>query len=312
MIGFLYNWVPTTPTSTVSTPSITINGGASTTNDQLVNLTIAANNCSEIMLSNNADFTNAVWEHFVSPTRWILGDGNGVKTVYGKCRAGSAVSGVGSASITLAIPANAVTVSLRPSPAISIASGEGALLSIAPNLITIPDKGDIVVVLTAHPNGVAYGARGKISYPVDSLELAKVEYGTGWVPAYGANANLEDAVYGTMVKSAYLPGGFSTPKHFATLTFHARNAGTGRIDIATRNQRVIPGIAQTAGTGVVGNDVGRTEYLLANILSVAGEGDYSAFLVLLGLLVILYMIYLGARDKKRHGKAFVYHGFRKQ
>ena len=294
-------------TTTLPNPVITINNGAATTNNQLVNLSIAANGCSEMMLANDQNFSNGTWEGFVTSTKWILESGNGVRTVYGKCRAGNIVSGVGTSSIILTMPEVVASTTPAATAEVTIASGSDALMSIAPNLLTIPDGGKITVVLTAHPNGVAYAAHANITYPKDSLTLVKVEYAKGWTPEFGANANTEDVVNGVMTKSARFPEGFSSPKHFATLTFVSTQAGTGRINIITNNVRVIPGISQTAGTGVLGSDASKEKYLMANLLSIVKEGNYSSFLTLLALLVVIYMAYLGARDKRRHGKAWVVH-----
>lgn len=294
-------------TTTLQNPVITINNGAATTNNQLVNLSIVANGCSEMMLANDSNFSNGIWEGFVTSTKWILEPGNGVRTVYGKCRAGNIISGVGTSSIVLTMPEVVASTTPVATAEVTIASGSDVLMSIAPNLLTIPDGGKLVVVLTANPNGIAYAAHADIAYPKDSLTLTKVEYAKGWVPEFGVNANMEDVVHGIMTKSARFPEGFSSPKHFATLTFVSNDAGTGRISIKTNNVHVIPGISQTSGVGVLGSDATHSEYLMANMLSIVREGNYSSSLTLLALLVVVYMAYLGARDKRRHGKAWVVH-----
>ena len=294
-------------TTTLSNPLIVINNGAATTNNQLVNLSITANGCSEMMIANDADFSNGIWEGFATTTRWILEAGSGTRTVYGKCRAGNVISGVGTSSIVLTMPEVIAATTPSTTAEVSIASGSDMLMSIAPNLLTVPSGKEIVVALTANPNGMAYAAQARISYPKDSLTLTKVEYAKGWVPEFGTAANTEDVVNGAMTKSARFPEGFSAPKHFATLTFVSTQAGTGRISIATNNVHVIPGISQTSGVGVLGSDATHGEYLMANMLSIVNEGTYSSIFTLLALLIVVYMAYLGARDKRRHGKAWVVH-----
>ncbi len=294
-------------TTTLSNPLITINNGAATTNNQLVNLSITANGCSEMILANDANFSNGTWEGFATTTKWILESGSGTRTVYGKCRAGALTSGVGSSSIVLTMPEVIASTTPPATAEVTIASGSDVLMSITPNLLTVPNGKEIVVALTANPNGMAYSAHARISYPKNSLILTKVEYAKGWTPEFGGTANTEDVVNGVMTKSARFPEGFSAPKHFATLTFVSNNAGTGRINIATNNVRVIPGISQTSGVGVLGSDASHSEYLMANILSIVKEGTYSSIFTLLALLIVVYMAYLGARDKHRHGKAWVVH-----
>ncbi len=294
-------------TTTLSNPFITINNGAATTNNQLVNLSITANGCSEMMLANDANFSNGTWEGFATTTKWILESGSGTRTVYGKCRTGALTSGVGSSSIVLTMPEVIASTTQPATAEVTIASGSDVLMSITPNLLTVPNGKEIVVALTANPNGMAYSAHARVSYPKNSLILTKVEYAKGWAPEFGGTANTEDVVNGVMTKSARFPEGFSTPKHFATLTFVSNNAGTGRISIATNNVRVIPGISQTSGVGVLGSDASHSEYLMANMLSIVNEGTYSSIFTLLALLIVVYMAYLGARDKRRHGKAWVIH-----
>ncbi len=294
-------------TTTLSNPVITINNGAATTKNQLVNLSIAANGCSEMMLANDSNFSNGIWEGFATTTKWILEAGSGTRTVYAKCRAGNIVSGVGTSSIVLTMPEVIASTTPAATAEVTVASGSDVLMSIAPNLLTVPNGKEIVVVLTANPNGVAYGAHARISYPKNSLTLAKVEYAKGWIPDFGATANTEDVINGVMTKSARFPEGFSSPKYFATLTFVSNNAGTGRINIATNNVHVIPGISQTSGVGVLGSDASHSEYLMANMLSIVSEGTYSSIFTLLALLIMVYMVYLGARDKRRHGKVWVVH-----
>lgn len=70
--------------------SITINGGASSTNSPSVTLTISATDLtsgvSEMILSNDGVFDEEVWEAFTSSRPWALSQGDGLKTVYLKLK----------------------------------------------------------------------------------------------------------------------------------------------------------------------------------------------------------------------------------
>jgi hypothetical protein len=91
----------TGPTGT----SITINSGASYTNEANVELTLTATDewaPIEMIISNEASFTGANWESFSTTKSWALISGDGAKTVYAKFRdGGSNESGTESDDITL-------------------------------------------------------------------------------------------------------------------------------------------------------------------------------------------------------------------
>jgi fibronectin type 3 domain-containing protein len=66
---------------------LTINGGNSFTNTQAVTLYLYAVDASEMMVSNVATFTGAVWETYTAGLKlWTLTDGVGAKNVYAKFR----------------------------------------------------------------------------------------------------------------------------------------------------------------------------------------------------------------------------------
>lgn len=67
-------------------PTMIIASGAAQTDSQTVTLTLYATNVTEMMISNNADFSGAVWETFATTKTWPLTDGYGSKIVYAKFR----------------------------------------------------------------------------------------------------------------------------------------------------------------------------------------------------------------------------------
>ena len=100
----------TGPTS----PSIVINSGAVATNEVNVSLSLEASDSwtpLEMIISNEASFTNANWESYSTSKAWVLPAGDGDKTVYAKFRdAGSNESSATSDAITLDTIAPTVTV----------------------------------------------------------------------------------------------------------------------------------------------------------------------------------------------------------
>ncbi|MBU4579911.1 fibronectin type III domain-containing protein [Patescibacteria group bacterium] len=90
----------TPPTSAVTNTSISINSGAVSTNNPAVTLTIGATNAAKMTISNNSNFTGAVWEAYATSKAWTLTSGDGTKTVYIKFQD---IYGVATAAISDAI-----------------------------------------------------------------------------------------------------------------------------------------------------------------------------------------------------------------
>ncbi len=68
---------------------VTINAGAATTNTTSVTLSLGAadsSGVSNMSVSNDVNFTGAIWENYATTKNWTLTSGNGLKTVYAKFR----------------------------------------------------------------------------------------------------------------------------------------------------------------------------------------------------------------------------------
>lgn len=90
------------PVPEVFKESIVINRGARWTNSREVSLSISAEGAFQMALSNNADFSGAIWEKYTTQKKWVLTLGDGKKTVFAKFRSLSGgVSNIVSDSIIL-------------------------------------------------------------------------------------------------------------------------------------------------------------------------------------------------------------------
>ncbi|MBP7653765.1 hypothetical protein KA977_10100, partial [Candidatus Dependentiae bacterium] len=69
-----------------SNPSVTINGGADTSANPLILLTLSVSNANEMQISENIGFAGAVWEQYVPAKQFILSLVDGLKTVYVRYR----------------------------------------------------------------------------------------------------------------------------------------------------------------------------------------------------------------------------------
>ncbi len=62
--------------------SVLINSGKHLTESREILLTLNAKNATKVLISNYPDFREALWEDYVSQKRWLLSEGEGLKTVY--------------------------------------------------------------------------------------------------------------------------------------------------------------------------------------------------------------------------------------
>jgi PGF-pre-PGF domain-containing protein len=84
-----------------SSPSLSINGGATYTTSRNVNLTIGATGATKMKVSNYANFSGATWENYATSKSWQLTENDGGKTVYINFRDAAGANISTSDSITL-------------------------------------------------------------------------------------------------------------------------------------------------------------------------------------------------------------------
>lgn len=101
-------------TTPPSNTSIVIAAGAEKASSVNVTLTLSAWDVSQMMMSNNADFSGANWEDYATSKSWTLSSGSGVKTVYAKFK--DSVGNVSTAvSDTIALEGSGLTTSQEAS-----------------------------------------------------------------------------------------------------------------------------------------------------------------------------------------------------
>lgn len=90
------------PASPTLSGTIVINGGANTTNNRSVTLTLTSAGATQMAISNASDFAGITFEQFSSTKSWNLTQGDGLKTVFARFRDASGnFSQVVSDTITL-------------------------------------------------------------------------------------------------------------------------------------------------------------------------------------------------------------------
>lgn len=109
------------PAASLSLTSITINDGASSTNNLAVNVKFACSGSpTHYMLSESSTFVGASWVAFISPAQFTLSAGEGSKTVYAKIKDVSNESSVKNDSIEYSVNPPVVELALN---SISINNG---------------------------------------------------------------------------------------------------------------------------------------------------------------------------------------------
>ena len=99
-------------TAAPTSGSVSINSGATHTNNTSVTLTLSATGASEMMISEDADFTGASYESYATSKSFTLSSGDGIKTVYVRYKdeAGNETTVTISDSITLDMTSPTVVI----------------------------------------------------------------------------------------------------------------------------------------------------------------------------------------------------------
>ncbi|MFA6407117.1 MAG: fibronectin type III domain-containing protein [Candidatus Paceibacterota bacterium] len=291
-------------------PYMVINNDATSTDRELVTLSLSSPLVREMLISNRSDFVDAKWEPFASSSQWVLIGGSGIRTVYAKFKdQNNAISSVVSDSIMLqpfhAVPVRTPARTSSPRPVSVITPGKpfATLISIYPTQITVI-KGDLVTItLVARPEtSKKYGAQIELSYPSELLELRSVEYARGWKPAYDEENNYDDVENGIIHRVIAYPAGFTEPLRVMSLTFFAREDGAGLvkttngITLLLRNNKTA--LRMETKLSVVPPSGTKNEHLFANILSATTGSNLVSFVSVLSFFSILSIIYFTTSKKK--------------
>lgn len=276
--------------------SLFINNGAATTSDPIVKLSISAPGAAEMMISDNDAFVGRAWEPFNANASWVLPGNFGTKKIFMRFRADNLVFSDASDSIEyVAAPiVPIIPVIIPPAPL------AGLSLSTDPSELTVIDGDQVTVVVSANPElGVPSYARMNLRYPEDVLELASIDYGTGWVPSFAETDNISDE--GTLVKTARYPGGITATTTFAILTFNSKTTATGTVALVDAQLEAY----DETGVAVLNSEVEEPSYLFASLVSPANghERNLRAFGITIGIFLMIYAISLLARIGHRKFKA---------
>lgn len=149
------------------------------------------------------------------------------KTITNRLIAGAAVAALFAPVLALA----ATTASLSPASA-NVVAGQ-----------------KFNVTISINPQGTAnYAEKLEVDYPADILEISSFTLGGSWLAMTASGYDSIDNTNGVLIKTAGYPGGFSSATAFGTISFSAKKAGSGTIEIGNTSL-AFQSSAQSAITG---------------------------------------------------------------
>lgn len=111
-----------------------------------------------------------------------------------------------------------------------------ATVTFAPAVINVVPRQLVNVNIVIDPQGTAYTAKIALSFPPNLLAVSSFSHASGWMPLSQPGYDSIDNSSGSLVKTAGAAGGFSSPRHFGTVTFVAQSAGTANIAVSGNTQ----------------------------------------------------------------------------
>lgn len=233
--------------ATAPTGGISIDDGAGYTNTTGVDVSISGSDdsgISQMMISNNASFTGAVWEAYTALRSWSLDSGDGSKTVYVKLKDGA---GIESGILTDTITLDELAPSAPSAPDLAAADDLGT--SNSDNITNAEGT------LTFSGNGAESNSVVSLSSSIDGVVGTTTADGAG---AWSVDVELTEAVHNVFATVTDFAGNQSGPSTVLPVT----------IDRTRPSQPVPPDLNLNDDTGVSNSDD-----ITANASGLTFEGD---------------------------------------
>ncbi len=108
-------------------------------------------------------------------------------------------------------------------------------LSFSPVSIDLEPGDDFTVTVSVEPEQAVYTVKLELNFPAELLEIKSFIFKEGWIPLSQNEYNLVDNENGLLVKTAGYPGGLVSASEFGTISFSAKQAGNGVINISNNS-----------------------------------------------------------------------------
>lgn len=107
-------------------------------------------------------------------------------------------------------------------------------ISFSPTNINVNSGEDFNLVISLDPQGIKnYTVKAEVDYPSDLLEVKSFNFSQDWMAITQSGYDLIDNTNGRLIKTAGYPGGISAAATFGTITFSAKKAGQGTINLGS-------------------------------------------------------------------------------
>lgn len=138
-----------------------------------------------------------------------------------------------------------------------------ATLQFSPTTFNVNAGESFSVVISLDPAGTkSYVTKLEASFPANILSVSSFTFGSGWTAISQPEYNVTDNTSGLLVRGAGIAGGTLNPVNFGTITFTAKNGGSGTIVMNTANSMSLGGAGQNLLIG--------TTQASVNVTAVAG------------------------------------------
>ncbi len=133
-----------------------------------------------------------------------------------------------------------------------------SIISFSPNSFNLNPGESFNLTVSLDPQGVRnYTVKNVINYPADLLEVTAFNFAANWMQLSQSGYDLIDNTNGQLIKTAGYPGGIPTSAVFGTVTFLAKQAGSGMISLSSdsaaydaSNQNVLSSSLASASVNV--------------------------------------------------------------
>ena len=108
--------------------------------------------------------------------------------------------------------------------------------SLSPASINVTAGKSFNVTVAVNPQGTSnYVEKLEVDYPATDLEVTSFSLGNNWIALTQSGYDSVDNTNGILIKSAGYPKGISGSTMFGTITFRAKQAGSGSIKIGSNS-----------------------------------------------------------------------------
>ncbi len=124
-------------------------------------------------------------------------------------------------------------------------SASAATLQFTPTVFNVSAGESFNMVVSLNPEATKnYVTKLEISFPANILSVSSFTLGSSWTAISMPEYNVTDNTNGILVRGAGFPGGTSGPVTFGTITFTAKNGGSGTVTMNTANSLSLGGAGQ--------------------------------------------------------------------